>query len=197
MHTVARRHCACGPRSGCLSNPESGGVQQSGRRRVTFRSAPPQLSRSHVSLHTLSLARCSPTPALPCRVGGARRRDIASRPTGAFRCRTRDRAARRWRGEPRRAAAESLAAARWQRSTCRRRWRRSVRAARPRWASLTEEEAGLRARRRGWRGRGRTRRRGSGKVRRGVARPAAGCSDTCCCCCCCCCCCWPLPCCCC
>ena len=44
VQTVARRHCACGPHSGCLSNPESGGVQLSGR--VAFPAHP--LSRSHV-----------------------------------------------------------------------------------------------------------------------------------------------------
>ena len=45
VQRVARRHCACGPHSGCLSNPESGGVQLFGR--VTFPAHP--LSRSHVA----------------------------------------------------------------------------------------------------------------------------------------------------
>ena len=43
VHTLARRHCACGPHSGRPSNPESGGVQQCAR--VTFPAHP--LSRSH------------------------------------------------------------------------------------------------------------------------------------------------------
>ena len=38
VHTVARRHCACGPHSGCLSSPESGGVQKCAR--VTFPAHP-------------------------------------------------------------------------------------------------------------------------------------------------------------
>ena len=45
VHKLARRHCACVPHSGCLSNTESGGVQQAGQ--VTFPAHP--LSRSHVS----------------------------------------------------------------------------------------------------------------------------------------------------
>ena len=44
MHTFARRHCACGPHSGCLSNPESGGVQTCAR--ITLPAHP--LSRPHL-----------------------------------------------------------------------------------------------------------------------------------------------------
>ena len=43
--TVARRHCACGRHSGCLSSPESGGVQQCGK--VTFPAHP--VCGSHVA----------------------------------------------------------------------------------------------------------------------------------------------------
>ena len=44
VQTVARRHCACGPHLGCLSNPESGGVQLFGW--VTF-PAHPARPRAH------------------------------------------------------------------------------------------------------------------------------------------------------
>ena len=46
VQRVARRHCACGPHSGCLSNPESGGVQKCAR--VTFPAHP--LSRPHLEV---------------------------------------------------------------------------------------------------------------------------------------------------
>ena len=74
VHKLARRHCACVPHSGCLSNTESGGVQQAGQ--VTFPAHP--LSRSHVScrklrpLHTLlaaaprARARTAPPRRAPC-----------------------------------------------------------------------------------------------------------------------------------
>ena len=89
VHTLARRHCACGPHSGCLSNPESGGVQQCAR--VTFPAHP--LSRSHachrfVTYTSLSYdvvvsfdiaAQGARRPALPYPPPGAPRRRRASR----------------------------------------------------------------------------------------------------------------------
>ena len=78
VQRVARRHCACSPHSGCLSDPESGGVQLSAR--VTFPAHPlslPHLRTSSAGRHSVSRELRGHARRPPVNLNSATRRHAA------------------------------------------------------------------------------------------------------------------------
>ena len=90
VQTVARHHCACGPHLGCLSNPESGGVQLSGR--VTFPAHPLRVDPRPVTFLPVAHSLTSRAARSPRRLG-RRAPGRRSLPGHAFACGARARGA--------------------------------------------------------------------------------------------------------